>query len=47
VKAASISAVSDNLITGELGFMNPAYYEAEMKVVMICLEAVKALAKSN
>jgi uridine phosphorylase len=47
VKAASISAVSDNLITGELGFMNPVYYEAEMKVVMICLEAVKELAKQN
>jgi purine-nucleoside phosphorylase len=47
VKAASISAVSDNLITGELGFMNPAYYEAEMKVVTICLEAVKALAQQK
>ena len=47
VKAASISAVSDNLITGELGFMNPAYYEAEMKVVLICLEAVKELAKQG
>ncbi len=44
VKAASISAVSDNLITGEMGFMNPDYYEAEMKVVNICLEAAKALA---
>jgi uridine phosphorylase len=44
IKAGSISAVSDNLITGELGFMNPDYYEAEMKVVSICLEAAKALA---
>ncbi|MGE5279158.1 MAG: hypothetical protein ACM3L6_00230 [Deltaproteobacteria bacterium] len=43
VKAASIAAVSDNLITGELGFMNPDYYEAEMKVVSICLAAAKAL----
>lgn len=44
VKASSISAVSDNLITGELGFMNPDYYDAEAKVVKICLDAVKALA---
>jgi uridine phosphorylase len=43
VKACSISAVSDNLITGELGFINPSYYEAESKVVKICLEAVKRL----
>jgi len=44
VKASSIAAVSDNLITGELGFMNPDYYEAEAKVVEICLDAVGALA---
>jgi uridine phosphorylase len=44
IKVASISAVSDNLITGELGFMNPSYYEAEMKVVSICLDAVKEYA---
>lgn len=44
VKAASISAVSDNLITGEVGFINPDYYEAEAKVVQICLDAVKKLA---
>ena len=47
VKAASISAVSDNLITGQLGFINPDYYEAEAKVVKICLDAVKALAQSG
>ena len=45
VKACSIAAVSDNLITGELGFMNPDYFEAEAKVVKICLDAVKALAQ--
>lgn len=44
VKAASISAVSDNLITGEVGFINPDYYEAEAKVVQICLDAVKKIA---
>jgi hypothetical protein len=45
VKAASISAVSDNLITGELGFINPDYYEAEARVVKVCLDAVKKLAQ--
>ena len=45
VKACSISAVSDNLMTGELGFINPDYYEAEAKVVKICLDTVKVLAK--
>ncbi len=47
VKASSIAAVSDNLITGELGFMNPDYYEAEAKVVQICLDAVAALAQKG
>lgn len=47
IKAASISAVSDNLITGQLGFINPDYYEAEAKVVKICLDAVIALAKQK
>ncbi len=47
IKAASISAVSDNLITGQLGFINPDYYEAEAKVVKICLDAVVALAKQG
>lgn len=47
VKAVSISAVSDNLITGELGFMNPDYYDAEAKVIKICLDAVKLLASQG
>lgn len=47
VKAASISAVSDNLITGELGFINPDYYEAEARVVKVCLDAVKKLAQGS
>jgi uridine phosphorylase len=46
IKASSISAVSDNLITGQLGFINPDYYEAEAKVVKVCLDAVVALAKA-
>ncbi len=45
VKAAAVLAVSDNLITGEMGFMNPLYYEAENHIIRISLETIKALAK--
>jgi len=45
VKAGAILAVSDNLITGEMGFINPRYYDAENYVIKISLEAVKLLAK--
>ena len=43
VKAGSILAVSDNVITGEMGFMNPLYYSAETKLIEIALETVKRL----
>ncbi|RJP29517.1 MAG: hypothetical protein C4533_00545 [Candidatus Omnitrophota bacterium] len=43
VKAGSILAVSDNVITGEMGFMNPLYYMAETNLINIALEAVKEL----
>ena len=43
VKAGAILAVSDNVVTGEMGFMNPLYYMAEAKVIEISLEAVKRL----
>ena len=43
VKAASILAVSDNLITGEMGFMNPLYYMAETKLIEIALQTIKKL----
>ncbi|MFH0811846.1 MAG: hypothetical protein V2A69_03270 [Pseudomonadota bacterium] len=43
VKAAAILAVSDNVITGEMGFMNPLYYMAETKLVEIALQTVKRL----
>jgi uridine phosphorylase len=43
IKAGSILAVSDNLITGEMGFMNPLYYMAETKLIEIALETVKRL----
>jgi len=43
VKAGSILAVSDNVIIGEMGFMNPLYYMAETKLIEIALETVKKL----
>ncbi len=43
VRAASILAVSDNVITGEMGFMNPLYYMAESNLINIALETVKKL----
>jgi len=43
IKAGSILAVSDNVITGEMGFMNPLYYMAESNVIKIGLETVKKL----
>jgi uridine phosphorylase len=43
VKAGGILAVSDNLITGELGFVSPKYYEAETRTVGVALEAVNIL----
>lgn len=43
VKAGSILAVSDNVISGEMGFMNPLYYMAETNLINIALETVKKL----
>lgn len=43
VRAASILAVSDNVITGEMGFMNPFYYMAETKLIEIALQTIKKL----
>ena len=43
IKAGSILAVSDNVITGEMGFMNPMYYMAESNLITIALETVKKL----
>lgn len=43
VRAACILAVSDNVITGEMGFMNPLYYMAETKLIEIALQTIKKL----
>jgi uridine phosphorylase len=41
--AGSILAVSDNVITGEMGFMNPLYYMAESTLIQVALQTVLAL----
>lgn len=43
-KAGSVTAVSDNVITGEMGFINPKYYDAEANVVKVSIETIKILA---
>ena len=43
IRAGAILAVSDNVITGEMGFMNPSYYMAEANLLTIALETVKKL----
>lgn len=43
VEAAAILAVSDNVITAELGFMNPLYYIAETRLIEIALETIRRL----
>ena len=39
----SILAVSDNLITGQMGFINPDYYMAEGMLIQMAMELVKQL----
>ena len=41
IPAAVILAVSDNVITGEMGFMNPDYYMAEAAMIGIALNLIK------
>ncbi len=43
VRAGSVLAVSDNLLTGEMGFIDFKYYEAESAIVEVALEAVKIM----
>ncbi len=45
IPAAVILAVSDNVITGEMGFMNPSYYMAEGTIIDVALAAIKELEK--
>jgi uridine phosphorylase len=43
IPAAAILAVSDNVITGEMGFIDPNYYMAESALVKIALDLVDKL----
>jgi uridine phosphorylase len=43
LRAGAILAVSDNLITGELGFVSPDFYKAESQTIDIAFEAIKIL----
>ncbi len=43
IPAVSILAVSDNLITGQMGFINPDYYMAEGMLIQMALELVKQM----
>lgn len=42
-KAAAILSVSDNLITGELGFNNYKFFESQLKMVELAFRAVEKL----
>ena len=42
-KAAAIMAVSDECLTGQLGFREPAFLEAEEKMVEVALKAIRLL----
>ncbi|MGL1934133.1 MAG: hypothetical protein OCD01_03905 [Fibrobacterales bacterium] len=43
LKAGAVLAVSDNLITGELGFGSLKFFEAETKTIDIAFEAINIL----
>ncbi len=47
IPAAVMLAVSDNVITGEMGFMNPNYYMAETAMINIAFNVIKGLNQSN
>jgi uridine phosphorylase len=47
IPAAVILAVSDNVITGEMGFMNADYYMAESAMISIALNLIKKLEKDK
>ncbi len=43
IPATVILAVSDNIMTGEMGFLSPDYYMAESSLISIALNLVKKL----
>ena len=47
IPAAVILAVSDNVITGEMGFLNTDYYMAEGSMIGIAFNLIKKLEKEQ
>ncbi len=47
IPSAVIMAVSDNVITGEMGFLNPGYYMAEASMIDIAFSLIKELELSK
>jgi len=47
IPAAVILAVSDNVITGEMGFLNTDYYMTESAMISIALNLVQKKEKSQ
>lgn len=45
-KSAAVLTVSDNLITGELGFADYRFFEAELKMIDLAFEVIKLLETS-
>lgn len=43
IPAAVILAVSDNVITGEMGFLNPDYYMAETAMIDVAFDVIRKL----
>lgn len=43
MKAGGVLAVSDNLITGELGFVSPRFFEAETRTIDVSIKAIEIL----
>lgn len=43
IKAAVILAVSDNVMTGQMGFLDPNYYMAEGAMISVVLNAIKQM----
>ena len=43
IPAVSVLAVSDNIMSGEMGFMNPDYYMSEGALITIALNLIKQL----
>jgi uridine phosphorylase len=41
IPSAVIMAVSDNIVTGQMGFLDPGYYMAESTLVSIALDVIK------